>query len=398
VAVSEQLPVTSEPATKHADYLVVANAYPSEAALYRNGFIHRRVKGYQEAGLSVEVFYLHPPRTECTTYEFDGVRVTLGNAEDYSNRIATVGYRAILVHFASPAMIEPVRRYAPTTPVVLWVHGFEAEAWHRRWFDFVGGPESIRAALARKSGHYADQLAFMAWLLSTDELDLHVVHVSEWFRRNVVEPDTGVQTDNAEVIPNVVDTDLFAYRAKDPAARARILSVRPYASRKYANDLMIRAILELSRRPFFGELRFTIRGDGALFDRTVAPVLSMDNVDVAKGFLRQEEIAQLHAEHGVFLVPTRFDSQGVSMCEAMSSGLVPVATAVAAVPEFVEHRATGLLAAAESATGLADAIEALYYNEELFARLSLAANESIRDRCRAEVTVGREIGLIRSLR
>jgi glycosyltransferase involved in cell wall biosynthesis len=35
-------------------------------------------------------------------------------------------------------------------------------------------------------------------------------------------------------------------------------------------------------------------------------------------------------------VPSRTDTQGVSRDEAMSSGLVPVTNAVAAIPEFVD--------------------------------------------------------------
>ncbi len=32
---------------KNNKYLIITNAYPHEDQLYRNGFIHRRVKAYQ---------------------------------------------------------------------------------------------------------------------------------------------------------------------------------------------------------------------------------------------------------------------------------------------------------------------------------------------------------------
>src|SRR5690606_7139241 len=96
-------------------------------------------------------------------------------------------------------------------------------------------------------------------------------------------------------------------------------------------------ILELSSKPFFSDLEFRIIGDGPLFDETVAPLMNFKNVKLEKRFLTQDEIAALHKEYGLFLTPTRMDTQGVSRDEAMSSGLVPLTNAVAAVPEFVDE-------------------------------------------------------------
>ena len=104
----------------------------------------------------------------------------------------------------------------------------------------------------------------------------------------------------------------------------------------YANDLTVQAILRLAREPFFDQLKIRLIGDGALFDETVAPLAGLANVEVTRAFLTQREIAALHREYGVFLVPSRMDSQGVSRDEAMASGLVPVTTRIAAIPEFVD--------------------------------------------------------------
>jgi len=390
----EELGLLEDVARPSAQVLLVTNAYPSNEALYRNAFIHRRVLGYLEAGISVEVYYLHPPVHEAYQYVFDGVTVTVGGPEAYAQRIAEQPYRMILVHFANSDMVQPILKHAPTTPVIVWVHGFEAEAWHRRWFNFTESAAQIREALAKRDAYHEGQLELMAWLLSTDELDIQVVHVSDWFRRHIVEPDTGTATRHPHIIPNVVDEGLFGYREKQADDRLRILSVRPYASRKYANDQMVAAILELSTRPYFDQLTFTVCGEGALFDETVAPLRGFDTVSIREGFLRQEEIVELHASHGVFLAPTRFDSQGVSMCEAMASGLVPVSTRIAAITEFVSDRETGMLAAPENPRSLADQIEMLYYNTELYRRLSAAAAHRVTEQCGFDATVGREIDLI----
>jgi glycosyltransferase involved in cell wall biosynthesis len=377
--------------------MVIANAYPSDAALYRNGFIHRRVLAYKDAGIDVEVFYHHEPVRERSSYTFEEVNVTIGTSADLLDIARSGAHDAYLVHFAEPGRIQPLIDAAVTAPVVVWVHGFEAESWHRRWFNFVGSATAIRAALEKKNEYYVGQNAFFRWMLEECSLNLHFVNVSRWFREMIVEPDIGAAFEKSSVIPNLVDEQLFPYREKVAADRFKLLSIRPYASRKYANDLTVDAILELSNRPFFSNLEITLAGDGELFDELTSPVCDIPNVRLRKGFLSQSEVADLHAEHGVFVSPTRFDSQGVSMCEAMSSGLAVVTTNIAAIPEFVSHRGTGLLTAPESATALADAIEELYFDEELFSQLSRDGSASVQAQCGRAATVGREIALIRGL-
>lgn len=380
--------------TPETDYLVIANAYPSEKALYRNGFIHRRIKGYEQHQLSSQVYYMHPPAADTYTYEYDGVHVTVGNSDGLREFLRARKFKKILIHFASPDMVYPIVEESASTPIVVWIHGFEAEAWHRRWFNFIDSGDQIREAVARKTAHYDDQLKFMRWLYTTDELSVQTVHVSEWFQKHIVEPDAGVETQNATVIPNFIDDELFSYSPKDPAQRLKILSIRPYASMKYANDLTVKAILELSKRPFFDKLQFELHGEGVLFDKILAPVRRFENVKISKGFLSQDEIARKHKEFGIFMCPTRFDSQGVSMCEAMASGLVPVTTDSSAISEFVTHRESGTLSKPEDAIGLADWIQRLYFNPELFQRLSAQAALNIRAQCSVEGAIKRELSLI----
>lgn len=380
--------------SERPEYLLIANAYPSDKALYRNGFIHRRVKGYAEAGISVEVFYMHPPAASPYSYEYDGVSVTVGNENALDEYLAERHFKKILIHFASPAMVRPIMRQAPECPVVVWIHGFEAESWHRRWFNFIGSSEEIRDAIAKKESHYDDQLEFMRWLYTTTELNITTVHVSEWFQKHIVEPDAGVETQNSHVIPNFIDDTLFDYVEKPIEQRLKILSIRPYASMKYANDLSVKAILELSKRPYFSNLEFEIRGEGRLFNSTLEPLRKFNNVNIVKGFLSQDEIAEKHKEFGLFLCPTRFDSQGVSMCEAMSSGLVPITTDSSAISEFVDHGATGTLSPSENASDLADWIERIYFNPELFTKLSQNTAKRVREQCSQSSAIHREVELI----
>lgn len=74
------------------------------------------------------------------------------------------------------------------------------------------------------------------------------------------------------IIHNYIDSNAFRYQEKHPEMRKKILSIRPFASKTYANDLTVKAILELSKEPWFQELSFTIIGDGILFEELTEPI------------------------------------------------------------------------------------------------------------------------------
>uniref|UniRef100_UPI0025FA2C66 glycosyltransferase family 4 protein n=1 Tax=Sulfurovum sp. TaxID=1969726 RepID=UPI0025FA2C66 len=109
----------------------------------------------------------------------------------------------------------------------------------------------------------------------------------------------------------------------------------------------------------FSDLEFRFVGDGVLFDETLSPIKDLENVTIERTFLKQEDIAALHKAYGLFLSPTRMDSQGVSRDEAMSSGLVSLTNNITAIPEFVD-RSCAILADADDHEALAEGIIALY--------------------------------------
>ena len=240
-------------------------------------------------------------------------------------------------------------------------------------------------------------MRFWRGVLEHQHPNLKMVFVSEWFARDVM-ADVGVEIREGayHVIHNFIDCELFAYSVKDPALRSRFLSIRPYESAKYANDLAVEAVLRLRDEPDFGDMHFRFVGDGSLFDETLAPLRGLDNVVIERRFLTQAEIARLHSEYGIFVSPTRMDAQGVSRDEAMASGLVPVTNRVTAIPEFVDDTC-GLLAGADDAAGMAAAMLAVHRDPALFERLSRAAANRVRAQSGLAQTIEREIELFTSV-
>ncbi len=350
-----------------SDVLLLTNHYPSYDDLYRNGFVHSRVRGYREHGVHVDIFRLREDQP-ISWHEYQDIDATTGSQEALRRLLASRRYRHVLVHFLDPRMWEILRNYSKEVQITVWIHGAEVQPWWRRQYNYQA-PEELDEAKR------ASELRMKFWreIFSHHPHRMRFVFVSNYFAHEVME-DVGITLDPAayEIIHNPIDTELFSYQEKHPEQRKKILSIRPYASRKYANDLSVDAVIKLSHEPFFNELEFKFIGDGALFDTTLEPIKHFKNVSIERRFLNQNEISDLHKKYGIFLCPTRMDAQGVSKDEAMSSGLIPITNAVAAIPEFVDENC-GILAPAEESSAIADGIRALYLHPELFEQLSRAA-------------------------
>lgn len=373
-----------------SDVLLLTNHYPSYDDLYRNGFVHSRVKAYAEKGVAVDVFRLRKDEP-ISWHEFQDVDVTTGSQQALRRMLESGRYRHVLVHFLDPDMWEVLKDFIDTINVTVWVHGADIQPWYRRKFN-IETPEQEEMAKARSEV----RVAFWQGLLQTMPAKLHIVFVSNSFAKEVME-DLGLYLPEVQysIIHNPIDTDLFNYMEKDPEQRKKILSIRPYASKAYANDLTVEAILELSNKPYFNELEFRLIGDGELFDELTQPLKRFENVVLEKRFLTQEQIAELHKQYGIFLCPSRYDTQGVSRDEAMSSGLIPVTNAVAAIPEFVDDRCA-MLAPPEDYLQLVVSVELLYTQPEMFCDKSKYAMKRIMKQSEKRLIIGKELELLKS--
>ena len=371
-----------------AEHLLVTNHYPSYDDLYRNGFVHTRVRAYAENGIKVDIFRLRKDEP-IRWHEFQNADVTTGSQNALRKMLKSGRYRHVLVHFLDPNMWNVLKDFIDDIRVTIWVHGAEIHPWYRRKYN-IETPEQEEKAKAQS----AVRMSFWRGLLQPMPANLHLVFVSNYFANEVME-DLGFSLPEGSysVIHNPIDTELFNYAEKDSEQCRKILSIRPFATRQYANDLTVKCILELSKKPIFDQLRFTIVGDGVLFEETITPLRQFDNVHIQQKFLTHPEIAALHKEHGIFLCPTRWDSQGVSRDEAMSSGLVPVTTAVAAIPEFADE-SCAIFSAEEDWQGLAKGIEELARRPGIFKAMSESASLRIRRQTEKSLIIPKEISLL----
>ena len=372
-----------------AKQLILTNHYPSYDDVYRNGFIHSRVENYSKEGLRVDVYKLRSGQ-KVAFEEYEGVNIISGSKKALRRLLESSTYSSILIHFLDEEMWSVIKDFAEQMKILVWVHGSEIQPWHRRKFNY-STPEEIKKAKLQSR----KRMDFWKPLLSNLPANMKLIFVSQYFADEVME-DTEVQLKRGEyeIIHNPIDTQRFSYEHKDVSQRFKILTIRPFASRKYANDLSVKAIIELSKNKNFNDFEIHIVGAGKLFKETLEPLQNFDNVTLHEGFLTHGEIAELHKEYGIFLTPTRMDSQGVSRDEAMSSGLVPVTTSVTAIPEFVDEQC-GVLSPGEDFKSMSQGIIEISKDPDLFTLMSQNAAKRVRDQSSTTIIIEKEIAIIR---
>ncbi len=369
--------------------LVLTKQYPAYDDLYRYGFLHTRVRAYAKAGHPVEVFRIAAKPGD-PYREFENIDVVSGDTALLRATLESGRYKHVLVHILDTNMWSVLKDFLDSIKVTIWAHGSEIQLWPRRAYEFVDmSPDQI----LRKKKLSDNRKSFWRTVLNHPSQNLSVVFVSNWLKDTTAEDMNVPLSDSRfKVIPNFVDGSIFSYNKKTIEDRKKILSVRPYSGRTYANDLTVRAILHLSTKPYFDQLIFELCGDGDDYDETTLPLKKFNNVRLSKSFLRHKEIAEKHKNYGIFLTPSRMDTQGVSRDEAMSSGLVPITTDVAAIREFLSEQ-DGYIVPPEDSTALADAIERAYLNPEEFLQKSMASGARIKSTLSYDNTIKRELDL-----
>lgn len=362
-------------------YAVLVSNYPSEERPNVFGFIHSRVRAYKRLGIEIDVYRLGEKNY---SYNFESVKVYCGEKAQIKRLIEQRNYDKILIHFLDKEKIEIVG----DKKCVIWVHGFEALSWKRRLYN-------INPRLPIYMIENTIQLkAFKNYALN--HLQSKFVFVSDWMYK-VTCSDIGYTIKNFEIVHNYIDSTIFEYQKKSPEQVKNILLIRSFANKKYANDISIKIIQELKKKPYFNDLHFTIYGDGKFFNKLTKKIRNLKNVDIHHKFITQKEIAQIQKNHGVFLCPTRQDAQGVSMCEAMSSGLVPLTSDNTAIPEFVKNNKEGLLCNNKDVDSFIKAYEKILYDAEMFLEMSRNASLRVQTQCSFDNTIKKEIEIIESI-
>lgn len=363
--------------------LVLTQQYPDNNNLYKNMFVHNRIVKYKEINYDNQ-FQVFVPSVKNNEYNYEGINVIEGDKEKLINHLQKNKYDKILIHFLTYKMVDSLLKYANDVPKIIWVHGFEALSWKRRTFNSTN-PKFIKYVIGN-----IIQLHYVRKYIDKCK-NTTFVFVSDWMRE-VAEQDLKRKISKYIILPNAIDTEYFEKKVKTDDLKMNILLIRPFNSRKYATDIALKSLELLSNYPDFEKFSITIIGEGKYYKGDTAKISRFPNVTLLNRFLSKEEIKYYHEKNGIFLCPTRQDAQGVSMCEAMSSGLVPITSNNTAIPEFVTNNESGILT--DNILEITEAIIKLSNDDQLFRSLSMGASKQIREKCDSKHIIDKELKLI----
>jgi glycosyltransferase involved in cell wall biosynthesis len=145
----------------------------------------------------------------------------------------------------------------------------------------------------------------------------------------------------AEIVPNLVDMDLFRYRDR-PVLQPRLLSTRNLGY-PYNVACTLRAFELVQREHPDATLTLVGAGSDEAALRTLARDLALRGVTFA-GAMAPDAIASQYASHDIYLQSPDIDNTPTSVIEAFASGLPVVSTCSGGVPVLVADGEQGLLA------------------------------------------------------
>jgi glycosyltransferase involved in cell wall biosynthesis len=152
----------------------------------------------------------------------------------------------------------------------------------------------------------------------------------------------GVEPERVDVIGNGVDYERFSGQmgASNPSSTKRVIVVSRLEPRKNVREA-IEAVAELPR----GTCHLDIAGDGseraALVD--LSRTLGSDGVVSFLGRVSEAALPEVYGRSEVFLTTSNSEGFGLSLLEAMSSGLACVASDLPTHRALIEHGVNGLI-------------------------------------------------------
>lgn len=177
----------------------------------------------------------------------------------------------------------------------------------------------------------------------------------------------------AEVVPNIVDLDRFAFRPRLPL-RPRLLSTRNF-ERLYNVACTLRAFARIQAR--YPDATLTLVGAGTERDRLrqLAADLQIRNVQFA-GAVPPGDIWRYYSEADIYLQTPDIDNMPSSVIEAFASGCVVVSTAAGGVPAILKDGVHGLLVPCGDDAAAAAQVVRLLEMPAVAAALATRARES----------------------
>ncbi len=239
-------------------------------------------------------------------------------------------------------------------------HPYIISAWGSDVYDF--GNSALGRMILRFNFRRAEII------LSTSEV--MKLRIQEFTRKEIKVTPFGVDT--TAFLPGKLEPDFFP-------TGSFIFGMIKSMEDIYGVDLLIRTFKKLTEESGSNEMRLLLVGGGTQMSdyEQLCIQLGIRELVHFTGRVVYVEVPKYHQMMDVFLNPSRRESFGVSVLEAMSCGKAVIVSDVGGLAEIVEDGNNGLLVQLENVDELKNKMILLYENSILRNALGVAAREFV---------------------
>lgn len=352
---------------------ILTSRYPSQEQPYNHMFVHTRARNLQK-NCSVTVFV---PSNQSENYVYEGITVVKTSNKKIIDLAADADLLYLHLLNIYPFSKEsglPIYQYIikKNLPHAIYIHGSEVQKYGQYGFDFDFSIRQITKFFFKDFFVIPHMRLFFK--KTNKRRNNLVLFPSKWMK-STAEKSLNIKFDNYRIIPNGIDTDFFDLRQELAINPRRMVSIRSFSSEVYD----IKKTIELmSLLP--DDYTLDIYGEGKLILKYKKLIVKMNlkkRVKIIPKFLDHENMKKTFRSYDLFISTTRFDSQGVTMLEAVSSGLLLVTINNSSREEFIEDGVTGLLA--NNVYELSNKIVEITNNNALFQKVVLQGSSKMKD-------------------
>ena len=187
----------------------------------------------------------------------------------------------------------------------------------------------------------------------------------------------GIPSEKITVIPNGIDCKRYMNQGtlRIPLRIVVLARLEKVKGVRYAIEAMEHILIR------FPEAELIIAGDGS--ERVALEALvrekKLQGKIIFKGAIAPDEVPLFLMTGRVFVCPSLAEGFGIVILEAMAAGCAVVATNVGGIPDIVTHNVNGLLVPPQDARALAMAIEHLFKNTSVRARIRQSGLHQVSD-------------------
>ncbi len=298
--------------------LVLTQEYPSTNFIYKNHYVHTRLKTYINEGHSVIVLSF----SEKNEYVFENINVK--SRKKFKESFSVSEFDVVIVH--APNLRNHFRFLLLNNlykKVVFVIHGHEVlkrSNYYPEPFDFM---KSKYYPIKKWFNNFYDYFK-LKYLKSYFEKGISrgkfsFIFVSQWmkdeFLRNIKLSKNQLEH-LSNIIPNPIGEEFLnnSYDATSDKV-ADFITIRPIDRSKHSIDIVKTIAVKNPNKIFH------VYGEGNYFKHNEQP----ENLIVFSEFIHHSKLPEILNKYKCALMPTRLDSQGVMMCEMATYG-IPVVT------------------------------------------------------------------------